>query len=74
MGIDGSRISTKASSEDHPIATNTEDDSGRKFNRRVELHVMDSSGKEICTSIPPVYRKNSKLNKKKAGQARFLCH
>lgn len=53
MGIDGSRISTKASSEDHPIATNTEDDSGRKFNRRVELHVMDSSGKEICTSIPP---------------------
>lgn len=53
MGIEASRITTKASSEDQPIATNTEDDSGRKFNRRVELHVMDSSGKEICTSIPP---------------------
>ncbi len=53
MGIDASRITTKASSENQPIATNTEDDSGRRFNRRVELHVMDSSGKEICTSIPP---------------------
>ncbi|MBK7222011.1 MAG: OmpA family protein [Saprospiraceae bacterium] len=53
MGIDAARITTRASSENQPIATNTEDDSGRHYNRRVELHVMDSSGKEICTSIPP---------------------
>lgn len=53
MGVDAARITTKASSEKQPIATNTEDDTGRKFNRRVELHVMDKEGKEICTSIPP---------------------
>jgi outer membrane protein OmpA-like peptidoglycan-associated protein/uncharacterized protein YegP (UPF0339 family) len=53
MGIDASRITTSASSEGSPLATNTDDDSGRKFNRRVELRVKDKSGKEICESIPP---------------------
>jgi OmpA-OmpF porin, OOP family len=53
MGIDASRLSTSASSEGTPIATNTDDDTGRRFNRRVELRVKDKSGKEICKSIPP---------------------
>lgn len=53
MGIDGSRLSTSASSEAAPIATNTDDDTGRRFNRRVELRIKDKSGKEICKSIPP---------------------
>jgi outer membrane protein OmpA-like peptidoglycan-associated protein/uncharacterized protein YegP (UPF0339 family) len=53
MGIDASRLTTSASSEGTPIATNTDDDTGRKFNRRVELRVKDKSGKEICKSIPP---------------------
>ncbi|MBP9194717.1 MAG: OmpA family protein [Saprospiraceae bacterium] len=61
MGIEAGRITTRASSENQPIATNTEDDSGRKFNRRVELHVMDSSSKEICTSIPPAVPEDLKI-------------
>jgi outer membrane protein OmpA-like peptidoglycan-associated protein/uncharacterized protein YegP (UPF0339 family) len=52
-GIDASRIKTGAFSETGPIATNTDDDSGRKYNRRVELFVKDASGKEVCKSIPP---------------------
>lgn len=53
MGIDDSRIQTTANSESAPIAVNTDDDSGRHYNRRVELRVIDKSGKEICRSIPP---------------------
>jgi outer membrane protein OmpA-like peptidoglycan-associated protein/uncharacterized protein YegP (UPF0339 family) len=53
MGIDAGRLTTSASSEGAPIATNTDDDAGRKYNRRVELRVKDKSGKEICKSIPP---------------------
>lgn len=53
MGIDAARIKTSASSEADPIATNTDDDSGRKFNRRVELRVFDANNVEICKSIPP---------------------
>lgn len=61
MGIEASRITTRASSENQPIATNTEDDSGRQYNRRVELHVMDKDGKEICTSIPPTVPDDLKI-------------
>lgn len=53
MGISANRIKTTASSEASPFAQNTEDDSGRKFNRRVELYVQDANGKDVCTSIPP---------------------
>lgn len=53
MGINGARLTTSAFSESAPIAANTEDDSGRKYNRRVELRIKDKSGKEICKSIPP---------------------
>ncbi|HPN68235.1 MAG TPA: OmpA family protein, partial [Saprospiraceae bacterium] len=53
MGIDAARIKTSASSEADPIATNTDDDSGRKFNRRVVLRVFDANNVEICKSIPP---------------------
>lgn len=53
LGIEGSRISTSALSESGPIAQNTEDDSGRQYNRRVELRIKDKSGNEVCRSIPP---------------------
>jgi outer membrane protein OmpA-like peptidoglycan-associated protein/uncharacterized protein YegP (UPF0339 family) len=53
LGIEDNRIKTSADSESAPIATNTDDDTGRRFNRRVELRVYDGNGKEICTSIPP---------------------
>lgn len=62
MGIDAARLTTSASSESAPIATNTEDDSGRKYNRRVELRVKDKSGKEICKSIPPAVPAELKTN------------
>ncbi|MFM2393926.1 MAG: hypothetical protein RLZZ546_1908 [Bacteroidota bacterium] len=62
MGIDASRLSTSASSEAAPIATNTDDDTGRKFNRRVELRIKDKSGKEICKSIPPNVPSSLKSN------------
>jgi uncharacterized protein YegP (UPF0339 family)/outer membrane protein OmpA-like peptidoglycan-associated protein len=61
-GIDGARIETSASSEAAPIAKNTDDDSGRKFNRRVELYVLDANGKEVCKSIPPAVPADLKGN------------
>lgn len=62
MGIDASRIRLSANAYDDPIATNTNDDSGRKFNRRVELYVVDAAGKEVCKSIPPAVPVNLKTN------------
>jgi outer membrane protein OmpA-like peptidoglycan-associated protein/uncharacterized protein YegP (UPF0339 family) len=53
MGIDASRLSATANSESDPIAENTDDDSGRKYNRRVELYIQDANGKDICKSIAP---------------------
>jgi outer membrane protein OmpA-like peptidoglycan-associated protein/uncharacterized protein YegP (UPF0339 family) len=53
MGIDADRIKTSASGKGDPFAKNTEDDTGRRFNRRVELFIQDKSGKDVCTSIPP---------------------
>ncbi|MBK8080722.1 MAG: DUF1508 domain-containing protein [Saprospiraceae bacterium] len=60
LGIDAGRINTSFESESKPIAINTDDDTGRKFNRRVELHVLDGSGKEVCKSIPPDVPENLK--------------
>ncbi len=62
MGIDAARLATSASSENAPIATNTDDDSGRKYNRRVELRIKDKSGKDICKSIPPAVPAALKVN------------
>jgi outer membrane protein OmpA-like peptidoglycan-associated protein len=53
MGIDADRIKTSASGKGDPFAKNTEDDTGRRFNRRVELFIQDKNGKDVCTSIPP---------------------
>jgi len=53
-GIEAGRITTGAFSEGEPIAVNTSDDSGRRFNRRVELYVQDANGVDVCKSIPPV--------------------
>ncbi len=61
-GIDAGRIQTSASSESAPIAKNTDDDSGRHFNRRVELFVQDATGKEVCKSIPPAVPSELKGN------------
>lgn len=52
-GIDASRIKAQAMSESEPVAKNTDDDSGRYFNRRVELFVLGADGKEVCKSIAP---------------------
>lgn len=60
LGIESSRIVTSANSEAQPIAANTEDDSGRHYNRRVELRVKDKTGKEVCKSIPPAVPSNLK--------------
>jgi outer membrane protein OmpA-like peptidoglycan-associated protein/uncharacterized protein YegP (UPF0339 family) len=60
LGIAANRLTTEADSENAPIATNTEDDAGRHFNRRVELYVRDKAGKDICKSIPPAVPSNLK--------------
>ena len=53
LGIETGRIKTTASGKGDPFAKNTEDDAGRKFNRRVELSIQDKDGKNVCQSIPP---------------------
>ena len=40
-GINTKNISTDAYADDRPIAKNTEDDTGRKYNRRIELFILD---------------------------------
>ena len=62
LGIDGSRIKINAASKTAPVAKNTDDDSGRKFNRRVELYIKDKAGNEICKSTPPAVPANLKTN------------
>lgn len=61
LGIPASSIQTNASSESTPVAVNTDDDSGRFFNRRVELRITDDSGKEVCKSIAPQVPENLKV-------------
>lgn len=43
-GISSSRIRKEAYGQNNPIAKNTDNDSGRKYNRRVEIQVFDGSG------------------------------
>lgn len=44
LGINSSRIREEAYGKNNPIAKNTENDAGRKFNRRVEIQIFDASG------------------------------
>jgi outer membrane protein OmpA-like peptidoglycan-associated protein/uncharacterized protein YegP (UPF0339 family) len=53
LGIDADRLQTEKSGKKAPVAKNTDDDSGRHFNRRVELYIRDKAGKDICQSIAP---------------------
>lgn len=59
-GVNADQIILSGNAYNDPVATNTDDDSGRRFNRRVELYVRDSSGKEICKSVPPAIPDNLK--------------
>lgn len=61
-GIEASRITAGAFSEGDPIAKNTDDDSGRRFNRRVELYIQDANGVDVCKSIPPAVPNSLKGN------------
>jgi outer membrane protein OmpA-like peptidoglycan-associated protein len=47
-GVDASRIETDPEAELAPVAINTEDDSGRHFNRRLELMIYDQNGNPAC--------------------------
>ena len=53
MGIEAGRLKTKADGKGAPVAQNTQDDTGRQFNRRVELYIQDKNGKDICQSVAP---------------------
>jgi outer membrane protein OmpA-like peptidoglycan-associated protein/uncharacterized protein YegP (UPF0339 family) len=61
LGISTDKIKTTASGKNNPFAKNTDDDTGRKFNRRVELSIQDKEGKEVCNSIPPSVSKELKM-------------
>jgi outer membrane protein OmpA-like peptidoglycan-associated protein/uncharacterized protein YegP (UPF0339 family) len=52
-GIDAKRITEEKNGMNAPVAQNTADDSGRKYNRRVELSVKDSKGNSSVISVPP---------------------
>ncbi len=62
IGVAADRITAEAASKSAPVASNTEDDSGRKFNRRVELYIRDKAGKDICKSIQPNIPSGLKTN------------
>jgi outer membrane protein OmpA-like peptidoglycan-associated protein/uncharacterized protein YegP (UPF0339 family) len=53
MGIEAGRLKTKADGKGAPVAQNTQDDTGRQFNRRVELYIQDKNGKDVCHSVAP---------------------
>lgn len=53
LGIAANRVKTSQNGKTNPYAQNTNDDAGRKYNRRVEIYVKDKTGKDICKSIPP---------------------
>ena len=47
-GVTSDRISLDPEAELGPVAINTEDDSGRRFNRRLELMIYDANGDPAC--------------------------
>lgn len=60
QGIDASRIITAMNGKKSPVAKNTNDDTGRRFNRRVELYVQNKERKNVCASIAPEIPANLK--------------
>jgi outer membrane protein OmpA-like peptidoglycan-associated protein len=60
-GISPKNISVDSYAEDRPIAINTEDDTGRKYNRRIELFVLDKLNNTVCRSHPPKIPNSLKL-------------
>ena len=60
-GIPAIRIKTSAKSEADPFAKNTDDDSGRQFNRRVELFLLDADSKEVWGSKAPKISNSLKM-------------
>ena len=59
-GIREKNISTDAYADDRPIAKNTEDDTGRKYNRRIELFILDQLNNTVCRSHAPTVPKSLK--------------
>ena len=59
-GIREKNISTDAYADDRPIAKNTEDDTGRKYNRRIELFILDQLNNTVCRSHAPSVPKSLK--------------
>lgn len=60
-GVSEKNISIDAYADARPIAINTEDDTGRKYNRRIELFVLDNLNNTVCRSHPPEIPKSLKL-------------
>ena len=52
-GVPEKNISIDGFADSKPIAINTEDDTGRKYNRRIELFVLDKLNNTVCRSHPP---------------------
>lgn len=61
-GIDAKNISIDGYADAKPIALNTEDDTGRQFNRRIELFVLDKLNNTVCRSHPPEIPKSLKVD------------
>ncbi len=59
-GIPAQNISIDSYADAKPIAKNTEDDTGRKYNRRIELFVLDRLNNTVCRSHPPKVPKELK--------------
>lgn len=61
-GVPENNISIDGYAEARPIARNTEDDTGRRYNRRIELYVLDKLNNTVCRSHPPSIPKELKVN------------
>ncbi|GLR18293.1 hypothetical protein GCM10007940_29090 [Portibacter lacus] len=60
-GISVRNISIDSYADSKPIALNTEDDTGRRYNRRIELFVLDNLNNTVCRSHPPEIPKSLKV-------------
>lgn len=61
-GVLEKNISIDGFSDAKPIAINTKDDTGRKYNRRIELFILDRLNNTVCRSHPPEIPKALKVN------------
>lgn len=62
LGVNPDKIKAASFSEASPIAINTEDDTGRRFNRRIELFILDELGNTVCRSHAPKVPGSLKAN------------